>query len=436
MKKSLILFISFAIVIGLGFVIWQVQHSRATSEKLESEILKDLTAEEITTVLKSEAKADRSSISAMKDDAEKRKAFVKGLNEFLSIAAQARREGFAENKNFKLNLAYKKNILLADLYLMKLSEGKDRLYVVPQEEIEQVWKDSKNEKLFEKDMQALREIRIADAKAKGKNGNIPKLKGEVLEKARSKWARTIILSEMAKKDSGFINQPAIPLRFKILEAGILAQDYLREHWAKEIKPTQSEIKTYLIERPKYDVKKKLEKAEMVLAKAKKGEDFEKLAKEYSEDRASKNRGGEYKDIGTNVVWREVEEVALKLKKGEISDSIIESNLGYHIVKLVDKNIPKNGDKNALKFTIKHIVLQKQFEEPGNRLPGIPPPFLKPEEIAHAEIQKAKRENFIKTIIEQNPISLPEDFTVDLPKLKQAKKDVSKSETKEKTNNSK
>ena len=297
MKRALVIIISIAVLVGGGFAIWQIQDQSARAAKLEAEILKGLTAEELSAVLKSEALAGRQVIEDMKNNAGKRKLFLKGLKEYLGLAAQARREGFAENENFKINFEYKKRILVADLYKFTISQGKDKLYVVPQKEIDAVWAEPKNGKAFDRDMQALREIRIEDSRLRGKDEPIPELQGESLKKARGKWARTKILSKMAKKDTEFMNQPALSLRYKILEAGILSNDYLRANWAEKIKPTDAEIADYLKEHPEFDVKKKLEKAELVLAKVKAGENFEKLAKEYSEDRASNHRGGFYRDVG-------------------------------------------------------------------------------------------------------------------------------------------
>lgn len=404
-------------VIGAGIGIWLMVDQKARAEKLEAEILKGLSAEELTLVLRNEAIADHNSVKTLKDDAKRRQLFIKGLKETLALAAQARREGFAEKDSFKVNLDYKKNILLADLYIMKLSEGKDRLYVVPQNEIDAIWQNPSHEKIFQRDMKTLREIRIAGESARGNQTNIPELRGESLANAKGKWARTKILSDKAKADKAFMSQAAIPLRFKIIEAGILSNDYLVANIGEHLRAKDTEIAAYLKQHPEYDVKKKLEQAELLLNKAKSGEDLAKLAKEYSEDRLTSDKGGLYEDIGTNVVWKEVEDVALQLKPNEIADRIIETDLGYHIVQLVKKNNYTQTDRTDLKFSIRHIVLQKKFEDPNERLPGVPPPYLSAAEIAKMQVEKTKRDQFVAKILQQNPVSLPADFTVELPEVK-------------------
>lgn len=415
MKRILISFLFVIIAAGALFFVWQTQNEKAKAAKTESEILKSLTAEEIGYVLKSEALAGSESIKAITADTERRQIFLKGLREHLALAAQARREGFAEDENFKVNLEYKKNILLADLYRFYLSQGKDRLYVVPENEIKKVWANPANEKLFGRDMKVLKDIRIADAKAKGNFNPV----SEVSPEAEKNWARTKILSDTAKADAEFTNQKAIPLRLKILEAGILSSDYLRAKY-ENFKVSDKEIADYLAAHPEYSVEKKRQKAEEILQRAKGGEDFAELAKKYSEDRGSGENGGLYEDVGKDVLWTEVENAALNMKKGKIADQLIESGIGFHIVKLIDKKVPKNGDGKNLKYTVRHIVLQKNFQEPNNNISGIPSPFMTAEEIAKAEIEKEKHKKFVNEIVEKNPISLPPDFSVELLKGKNRK----------------
>lgn len=401
-----------------GFFVWQTQNEQARAAKLEAEILKGLTEEEIGLVLKSEALADRESIAVMKESAERRKAFLKGMREYLATAAQARREGLTEDANFKINAEYKKNILLADLYRAKLTHEQGKFYVVPQEEINAVWADSKNEELFSRDIKTLQEIQRAAAKVGGNQMPVSELAGESLTKARSNWAQTKVLSERAKADPEFMRRPEIPLRLKIVEAGILASDYLRSKWASRIKATDAEIAEYLAAHPEYDVAKKRWKAEETLRRARAGEDFAKLTAEYSEDRRTKESGGLYKDVAENVVWKEVEEAALKLEKGQLAENLVESSIGFHVVKLEDKKRTVNADgKEAYTFSVRHILLQKNFEEPGEPIPGVPPPFMSAREIAVSQVEKRKRDALIAEILRQNPVSLPEDFTLDLPEIR-------------------
>ncbi len=78
-------------------------------------------------------------------------------------------------------------------------------------------------------------------------------------------------------------------------------------------------------------------AQKVLKKAKApGGNFAALAKEYSQDRATKDRGGDLGYFSPGRMVRQFEEAAFALEKpGDISD-IVKSPFGYHIIKLEDK----------------------------------------------------------------------------------------------------
>lgn len=82
-----------------------------------------------------------------------------------------------------------------------------------------------------------------------------------------------------------------------------------------------------------DKDKAKKKADEVLAKAKNGEDFIKLASEYSEDGNAKT-GGDYVFAKGKMV-PEFDAVAFALKPGDISD-LVKTEYGYHIIKLEEK----------------------------------------------------------------------------------------------------
>ncbi len=76
-----------------------------------------------------------------------------------------------------------------------------------------------------------------------------------------------------------------------------------------------------------------EKAKMVLEKARKGEDFPKLAKKYSEGPTAQ-KGGDLGYFSEGRMVKPFEEAAFKMKKGEISE-LVRTQFGYHIIKVED-----------------------------------------------------------------------------------------------------
>ncbi len=77
------------------------------------------------------------------------------------------------------------------------------------------------------------------------------------------------------------------------------------------------------------------KMEGLLERARKGEDFAKLAKEYSEDPGSKMNGGLYENFEKGTMVKPFEDAAFSVPVGEISD-IVETSYGYHILEIVER----------------------------------------------------------------------------------------------------
>jgi peptidyl-prolyl cis-trans isomerase C len=109
--------------------------------------------------------------------------------------------------------------------------------------------------------------------------------------------------------------------------------------------------------------------EDILKQARAGTNFAELAKKYSEDPGSKDKGGEYTFPRGQMV-KQFEDTAFSMKTNEISD-IIETQFGYHIIKLSEKIPAKKVDFDKVKEGIKdHLVqlaLQKQLPDYTKKL---------------------------------------------------------------------
>ncbi|MCW9130799.1 peptidylprolyl isomerase PrsA [Bacillus paramycoides] len=90
-----------------------------------------------------------------------------------------------------------------------------------------------------------------------------------------------------------------------------------------------------------------------------GKSFEDLAKQYSEDTGSKDKGGDLGYFTAGKMVKEFEDAAYKLKKDEISEPV-KSQFGYHIIKVTDIKEQKPFDE--VKGDIKKDLVQKKMQD--------------------------------------------------------------------------
>ncbi len=106
------------------------------------------------------------------------------------------------------------------------------------------------------------------------------------------------------------------------------------------------------------------KMESILQRARNGEDFAKLAKKYSEDPGSKDKGGLYKDVQIGMMVPPFEEAALNTPIGKISD-IVETRYGYHILKVIDRK-KETKPLSAVHDSLKTALEQSKKSEVYNK----------------------------------------------------------------------
>lgn len=104
-------------------------------------------------------------------------------------------------------------------------------------------------------------------------------------------------------------------------------------------------------------KESRELAQEIYDRAKKGEDFSELAKKYSEDPGTKEKGGDLGYFTTGMMVKPFENLVFSLKKGEIGGPI-KTEFGYHVVKVEDIRLRKVEGKQ-MKDLENEILRQKQ-----------------------------------------------------------------------------
>ena len=135
-----------------------------------------------------------------------------------------------------------------------------------------------------------------------------------------------------------------------IRTDLVIQNYLNALLAQEITVTDEEIFTVYeqdktasarhilfltegkAENEKADILKRMED---LLARARSGEDFASLAREFTEDPGSKESGGLYENFGRGYMVKAFENAAFSVPIGEISD-VVETEYGYHIIQVLSR----------------------------------------------------------------------------------------------------
>ena len=100
------------------------------------------------------------------------------------------------------------------------------------------------------------------------------------------------------------------------------------------------------------------KAEDIIKKLDKGEDFAKLAKKYSDDDTNAENGGELGYFNKDDMDANFWNAALKLEKNKYSTEPVESSYGYHIILKTDEKEKESLD--SMKDTIKETLAKEKL----------------------------------------------------------------------------
>ena len=79
-----------------------------------------------------------------------------------------------------------------------------------------------------------------------------------------------------------------------------------------------------------------DEAKALIAELKKGAAFDKLAKEKSTDKASGAEGGDLGWFKKSDMVKEFADAAFALKKGELTETPVKTQFGYHVIKVEDR----------------------------------------------------------------------------------------------------
>ncbi len=110
--------------------------------------------------------------------------------------------------------------------------------------------------------------------------------------------------------------------------------------------------------------KNSDQAEAVYKKIKNGSDFVELAKQYSEDKATSNNGGDLGFIQSGDLFPELVAAVSNMSPGDIKGPI-KTKIGFQIIKLAEMRNIKNPEYIKNKDNIERTIVERQFRHQLN-----------------------------------------------------------------------
>jgi parvulin-like peptidyl-prolyl isomerase len=346
-------------------------------------------------------------LKRLKEDPELRQRQLDNLRQLLALASQAEKDGIAaansqELENIRLEV-------VAAAYDKALSKGKKPAPAfsdITEKQVAAYWAAG-HEPEF---------TRFFDTKVALLRASSPDLADRTVSKEERDQARDVFAKmqlgiadyERSKRLGRLTKEMTdrTELNVKLQRAQFLARAYTAKH-AEELGATSTEIAAYLAAHPDLSPARKKAEAQKLLERARAGEDFAKLADQYSDDpgnegEGGKKNGGAYREVPLGQMVKPFETAALALEAGQIAPQLVESDFGYHIIKLERKG-QKDGRTT---YDVRHILVGTTVPNPK---PGERPIPLN--DYAASRVEDEKEGKLVARLIAANQISVPADIAV-------------------------
>ncbi|HEX8501539.1 MAG TPA: peptidylprolyl isomerase [Pyrinomonadaceae bacterium] len=350
-----------------------------------------LTAEDMALVVRG-LDLPPEAVSKLEADAAERRRFARDVRQMVAAAEEAKALGYAARPELKLQTELARSFVIAQAYFKQRQQaGATGLeQVVSQAEIDALLAQPAEQQQFAAFVEDYR-----------KNG--PGRGAAVPEEQRKQLAQhygRVMVGARKGAAAGLAAERGTQLAVMLQQARLLAGAYTKE-LGDRVKVTEAELDAYVASHPEYDTRQARAKIEGLLARVRAGEDFAKLAGEFSDDPGSKTQGGDLGWFGRGVMVKPFEDAAFALKDGEVS-GVFESPFGYHVVK-TEAHRTQGG---AEEVRARHILVRYNS---APRQAGGPP--QSPREQARAAAEEEKRGRLFDELAARRNVRVAEDYRV-------------------------
>jgi parvulin-like peptidyl-prolyl isomerase len=356
----------------------------------------NLSAQDLALLIEELGVSPQSRVELAGDEAS-RQSFVRDLREMFAVAEEARAAGLAARPDVKHQMELSRAFVIARRYSKKrqAAGAASPEQVVSKEEIAAFVKEAGQEQKFQEFFQDYLKNR---PKAEQANA----VTDEQRENLRQQWAN-VILSERKGLAAGVDKERATQVMLMYQHARLLAGEYFKETLEARTKATEAEIEAYYAAHPELDPKQTKAKAEELLTRLRAGGDFNALAKEFSIDTSNKDQGGDLGWFGRGMMVKSFEDAAFALKPGELS-GIVETQFGYHIIKLEERRMQDSPNGQPVEqVRARHILIAPGGAGGAGGRPQ------SPREQARNAVETEKRNKLLGEIVSRSRVRIADDF---------------------------